>query len=147
LVVFTKTLDYLNTQSIVELMSTQKVPVVILVRVSTQKQETDRQISELRAYADSKGYEVLEMCKETVSGRADECDRSGLERAKELARFGKIKKVLVHEVSRLARKNSITHKFVETLEECGVSLEWRLVKLNAFLGGCGVRGPAFAGAA
>lgn len=128
-------------------MSTQKVPVVILVRVSTQKQETDRQISELRAYADSKGYEVLEMCKETVSGRADECDRSGLERAKELARFGKIKKVLVHEVSRLARKNSITHKFVETLEECGVSLEWRLVKLNAFLGGCGVRGPAFAGAA
>ena len=32
-------------------MRKAKVPVVILVRVSTVKQETDRQISELRAYA------------------------------------------------------------------------------------------------
>ena len=66
----------------------------------------------------------MKCAKETVSGRADESEREGLKRAKELARFGKIKKVLVHEVSRLARKNSITHKFVETLEECGVSLYW-----------------------
>jgi DNA invertase Pin-like site-specific DNA recombinase len=122
-------------------MSTQKVPVVILVRVSTQKQETDRQISELRAYADSKGYDVLEMCKETVSGRADESEREGLERAKELARFGKIKKVLVHEVSRLARKNSVTHKFVETLEECGVSLYWHAQGFETLLPN-GKRNPA-----
>ena len=122
-------------------MSTQKVPVVILVRVSTQKQETDRQLSELRAYADSKGYDVLEMCKETVSGRADECERDGLARAQELARFGKIKKVLVHEVSRLARKNSITHKFVETLEECGVSLYWHAQGFETLLPN-GKRNPA-----
>ena len=38
-------------------MSKAKVPVVILVRVSTVKQETQRQISELQAYADCKGYE------------------------------------------------------------------------------------------
>jgi DNA invertase Pin-like site-specific DNA recombinase len=122
-------------------MSTEKVPVVILVRVSTQKQETDRQISELRAYADSKGYDVLEMCKETVSGRADESEREGLERAKDLARFGKIKKVLVHEVSRLARKNSVTHKFVETLEECGVSLYWHAQGFETLLPN-GKRNPA-----
>ena len=122
-------------------MSTQKVPVVILVRVSTQKQETERQISELRAYADSKGYDVLEMCRETVSGRADEDEREGLTRAAELARFGKIKKVLVHEVSRLARKNSVTHKFVETLEECGVSLYWHAQGFETLLPN-GKRNPA-----
>lgn len=122
-------------------MSTEKVPVVILVRVSTHKQETDRQLSELRAYADSKGYDVLEMCKETVSGRADESEREGLLRAEELARFGKIKKVLVHEVSRLARKNSITHKFVETLEECGVSLYWHAQGFETLLPN-GKRNPA-----
>ena len=101
-----------------------KTPVAILVRVSTAKQETDRQVSELLAYAETKGYEVVEVCKETISGRADEADRSGLKRAEELATTGTVRKVLVHEVSRLARKNSIVHKFVETLEEHGVSLYW-----------------------
>jgi DNA invertase Pin-like site-specific DNA recombinase len=58
-----------------------------------------------------------------------------------LARFGKIKKVLVHEVSRLARKNSVTHKFVETLEECGVSLYWHAQGFETLLPN-GKRNPA-----
>lgn len=53
----------------------KKTPVATLVRISTAKQETDRQISELRGYADSKGYEVVEVCCETVSGRAAEDGR------------------------------------------------------------------------
>jgi predicted site-specific integrase-resolvase len=51
-------------------MEKLQIPVVILVRVSTAKQETARQISELRQYADGKGYEVLEVCEETISGSA-----------------------------------------------------------------------------
>jgi DNA invertase Pin-like site-specific DNA recombinase len=101
-----------------------KVPVAILVRVSTNRQETDRQISDLTQYAAQKGYNVVEICRETISGRADENERQGLSRAKEVAMSGAIKKVLVHEISRLARKSSIVHRFVETLEECGVSLYW-----------------------
>src|ERR1700736_6305019 len=98
-------------------MSNAKVPVAILVRVSTQKQETARQISELRQYADSKKYEVFEVCQETISGSAEDGERHGLRRAEQLAREGKIKKVLVHEISRIARKNSVAHRFVETLED------------------------------
>jgi DNA invertase Pin-like site-specific DNA recombinase len=105
-------------------INTAKVPVAILVRVSTNRQETDRQISDLTQYAAQKGYNVVEICCETISGRADENERQGLARAKELAASGAVKKVLVHEISRLARKSSIVHKFVETLEECGVSLYW-----------------------
>ncbi|HEY7001944.1 MAG TPA: recombinase family protein [Candidatus Udaeobacter sp.] len=101
-----------------------RIPVAILVRVSTNRQETDRQISDLTQYAVQKGYNVVEICQETVSGRADENEREGLSRAKELAISGAVKKVLVHEISRLARKSSIVHRFVETLEECGVSLYW-----------------------
>jgi hypothetical protein len=56
-------------------MEKQRIPVVILVRVSTAKQETARQISELRQYADGKGYEVLEVCEETISGSAQEDQR------------------------------------------------------------------------
>jgi DNA invertase Pin-like site-specific DNA recombinase len=118
-----------------------KTPVAVLVRVSTQKQETARQISELQAYADGKGYEVVEICRETVSGRADEEDRHGLNHVEELARTGKIKKVLVHEISRIARKNSVAHRFVESLEEFGVSLYWHAQGIETLLPN-GKRNPA-----
>jgi len=124
-------------------MKTPEIPVAILVRVSTVKQETDRQISELQAYADSRGYRVVEILTETISGRADEGDRHGLHKAEELARSGKIKKVLVHEISRLARKNSIAHKFVENLEDAGVSLYWHAQGIETLLPN-GKRNPASA---
>lgn len=117
------------------------IPVAILVRVSTLKQENDRQISELQTYADSKGFEVVEICQEQVSGNADESERHGLHRVEELARSGAIKKVLVHEVSRLARRNSIAHGFIETLEELKVSLYWHQQGIETLLPN-GKRNPA-----
>jgi DNA invertase Pin-like site-specific DNA recombinase len=118
-----------------------KIPVAILVRVSTNRQETDRQISDLTDYATRKGYNIVEICRETISGRADENERQGLTRAKELATSGAVKKVLVHEISRLARKSSIVHKFVETLEECGVSLYWHAQGFETLLDN-GKRNPS-----
>jgi DNA invertase Pin-like site-specific DNA recombinase len=118
-------------------------PVVILVRVSTNRQETHRQISDLMNYAAQKGYNVVEVCRETISGRADENERHGLSRAKELATSGAVKKILVHEISRLARKSSIVHKFVETLEECGVSLYWHAQGFETLLEN-GKRNPSAA---
>ena len=41
-----------------------KIKVAVLVRVSTLRQETDRQVSELLSYAASQGYEVTEICRE-----------------------------------------------------------------------------------
>jgi len=118
------------------------VPVAILVRVSTAKQETTRQVHELRTLAKSKGWAVVKVCEElAVSGRAIENERHGLHEVEELARARKIKKVLVHEVSRLARRNSIVHRFVETLEELGVSLYWHSQAIETLLPS-GKRNPA-----
>jgi DNA invertase Pin-like site-specific DNA recombinase len=118
------------------------VPVAILVRVSTAKQETTRQVSELRSLADSKGWQVVAVCEEAgISGTADEQERHGLHEVEELARAGKIKKVLVHEVSRVARRNSLVHKFVETMEELGVSLYWLAQGVETLLAS-GKRNPA-----
>lgn len=122
-------------------MREAKLPVAILVRVSTNKQETSRQISELESHAASKGYEVVVTEKETISGRATDEERSGLRNVEELARSGRIKKVLVHEVSRLARKNSVVHRFVETLEEYKVSLYWHAQGVETLLTN-GKRNPA-----
>jgi DNA invertase Pin-like site-specific DNA recombinase len=99
------------------------------------------QISELTAFAKLKGYDVVEICEETISGRADADEGSGLKRVEELARAGKIKKVLVHEISRIGRKNSVTHRFVESLMDLGVSLYWHSQGLEAILPN-GKRNPA-----
>jgi Site-specific recombinases, DNA invertase Pin homologs len=117
------------------------VPVAIIVRVSTSKQETARQLAELTHYANAKGYAVVEVCKETISGSADSDERHGLRRVEELAEAGKIRKVLVHEVSRIARRNSVAHRFVEKLEACGVSLYWHAQQVETLLPN-GKRNPA-----
>lgn len=117
------------------------VPAVILVRVSTSKQETNRQVHELTQYAKSKGYAIVEVCKETISGGAVDDERSVLRHVEEMAAAGKIRTVLVHEISRLGRRNSVTHKFVETLEHHGVSLYWHAQGIETLLTN-GKRNPA-----
>jgi DNA invertase Pin-like site-specific DNA recombinase len=122
--------------------ATKPVPVAILVRVSTAKQEAARQVSELREVAKSKGWQVVAVCEEqAVSGRADEDQRHGLHEVEALATAGTIKKVLVHEVSRLGRRNSIVHAFVEKLEELKVSLYWHAQGIETIMAN-GKRNPA-----
>jgi len=116
-------------------------PVAILLRVSTSLQNSDRQKSELLAYAETKGFKVVEVVEETISGRASANDRTGLKRVEELVEAGAIKKVLVHEVSRIARTNSILHSFIEHLESHGVSLFW-FTQLTETLLPSGKRNPA-----
>jgi DNA invertase Pin-like site-specific DNA recombinase len=116
--------------------SAQAVPVAIIVRVSTNKQETLRQRHELEVVAKSKGWTVVEVCKETVSGSADIEDRPALQRVLQLAAEGSIKKVLVHEVSRVARRPSVALTFVEMLEAHCVSLYWHAQTIETLLPNC-----------
>jgi len=114
-------------------------PVAILVRVSTNKQETDRQVHELQAHAAAEGWTVHEVVHETVSGSSTA--RPGLDRILGLAAAGTIAKVLVHEVSRIARKNSVAHAFLEDLTTHGVSLYWHSQRIETLLPD-GRRNPA-----
>ena len=139
---FPNTVVFLNT--LVGLIErANKIKVAGFVRVSTLTQETDRQVSELLSYAESQGYEVTEICREQVSGNAEEEHRHGLQRAEELARSGAVEKILVHEVSRLARRNSVAHRFVVVLEEVGVSLYWHQQGIETLMPN-GKRNPAAA---
>lgn len=127
-------------------MATQRkpksIPVAILARVSTDKQNTSRQIHELRQAAEENGWEVIEVIDEAgVSGKAAPDERYGLIRAQVLASKGEIKKVMVHEVSRLARRNSTAHKFIEEMEALGVSLYWHAQRIETLLPD-GKRNPA-----
>ena len=122
-------------------MQSKSIPVAILVRVSAKKQETARQVQELTEYAARKGYSVVEVCRETFTGDSAGEEREGLQRVQELAATGKIRKVLVHEISRIARRNSVAYRFVETLESYGVSLYWHAQAIETLLPN-GKRNPA-----
>jgi DNA invertase Pin-like site-specific DNA recombinase len=91
--------------------------------------------------AESKGWTVVEVCEEQISGTADASERTGLARVRELVEAGTIKKILVHEVSRLARRNSVAHEFIEFLEAHGVSLYWHAQAIETLLPN-GKRNPA-----
>jgi len=116
-----------------------KTPVAIFVRVSTTKQSTERQITSLQRQAKAKGWDVVEVIEETVSGVADV--RPGIDRLLELAQSGAIKKVMVHEISRIARRNSVAHKLIEELCDLEVSLYWHAQAIETLLPN-GKRNPA-----
>ena len=118
-----------------------RIPAAIFVRVSSGRQETDRQVHELREVAEVNGWEVVDVIEEVISGAAADSDRTGIERVLELARRRVILKVLVHEVSRVARRNSTAHRFVEDLESLGVSLYWHAQRIETLLA-TGKRNPA-----
>ena len=49
--------------------------------------------------------------------------------------------MLIHEVSRIGRRNTVTHKFIENLLEMGVSLYWHQQRIETLLPS-GKRNPA-----
>lgn len=102
----------------------KKVPnVAILCRVSTEEQDTSRQVSELKALCHEKSWNVVAVIENQESGMKRSL--AGLETVKELARKGKIQKVVVSEISRIARRLSVVSKFVEEMEDLKVSIFWQ----------------------
>lgn len=97
--------------------------VAILCRVSTDGQDTSRQVSELKALCQEKGWNVVAVVENKESGMKKAL--VGLETVKELARRGEIQKVVVSEISRIARRLSVVSKFVEEMEELKVSVFWQ----------------------
>lgn len=109
-------------------MKKPTISVAILARVSTSKQDNDRQVTELEAFAKVSGWHVVEIVRETVSGASRK--RPDIERIVDMAVTGKIRKVLVHEISRLGRRPALVHDVVERLADVGVSLYWHAQRIE-----------------
>ena len=78
--------------------------VVIYARVSTQGQDYERQLAELRDYAQKMQYEVvMEFC-EKVSGAKTVAERQALTELLLFVESNKVDKVLIYECSRLSRR-------------------------------------------
>ena len=95
---------------------------LIYARVSKSdgSQDVERQLVELREFAQKQNWNVVEEIVENISGRR--VKRAGTEKIINLARSNKIQKVLVHEISRLGRNLADVVRTIEELFKCKVSV-------------------------
>ena len=96
--------------------------VVILARVSTNKQDYDRQVVELTEYCNRVGWEVANVFANKVSGAKAVEERAEIVDMIEYVRTNAIRRVVVLEISRLGRNTLEALKVIQTLNENGVSL-------------------------
>ena len=95
---------------------------IIYSRVSTQGQDFNRQIDELRAYAISQSWTVDAIFAEKISGAKKNDERLELSRMMDYIGAHRVDKVLIWEMSRLGRNTIEVLKTIELLNEAKVSL-------------------------
>ncbi len=96
--------------------------VVIYARVSTVIQDYDRQVDELKDYANRMNYQVVKVFSEKVSGAKKVAEREQLSELLNYVEAHYIDKVLIYECSRLSRRIVDFLQVIEQLTEKGISL-------------------------
>ena len=109
-----------------------KTIAVIYARVSSSgsleyRQNTDRQVQDLKEYAVYKGYDLVEVFNEHVSGAKKNSDRpilvEAIEKCKELSELKDARVILlVSELSRVGRNAFEVLETIKTLVDNGINL-------------------------
>ena len=108
--------------------------VVLLARVSTDKQEYRRQINELKGFCEKMDWEIVEIFANKVSGADTIENRTEIVEMVEFVRKNKVKRVVCLEISRLGRNTLEALKVIQILNENKVGLyikNYSLETLNA----------------
>lgn len=98
------------------------IKTVIYARVSTSQQDYDRQVNELKAYADKMGYQVAKVFSEKISGARKIADRDAMTELLSYVETNKVDKVLIYECSRLSRRAVDFLSIIEQFNEKKISL-------------------------
>lgn len=99
-----------------------KTRICIYARVSTQGQDYQRQLTELREYAERMNYEVVHEFSEKISGAKTIAERQALTDLLDFAATNHIDKVLVYECSRISRRAIDFLQVIEQLTQMKVSV-------------------------
>lgn len=106
---------------------------VIYARVSSEgdRQNTDRQVLDLQAYADGAGLEVVRTFTEKASGARD--DRPVLAECLDWCCDGNADVLLLSEISRLGRTVKIIVDSVDRLTKAGVDIHFQDMNVDTLL--------------
>ena len=100
----------------------RKIKACIYARVSTKGQEFERQLAELRQYAEKMDYEVVMEFSEKISGAKKVEEREALVGLLTYVETNPVDKVLIYECSRLSRRAVDFLSVIETLTALKVSV-------------------------
>lgn len=103
-----------------EYKTSGKIPVCLFVRVSTEKQEYDRQINELKEFCDKRGWEIVKIIATKVSGKSKK--REDIQELLALSTQGVFRKVILSEISRLGRIAKNIRSTIDYLHSQKISL-------------------------
>ncbi len=104
------------------MINMEKIKTCIYARVSTQGQEYEHQLAELREYAGRMGYEVVKEFSEKISGAKKVEEREALLSLLDYVEAHHVDKVLIFECSRLSRRAVDFLSIVEALTEKKISV-------------------------
>ena len=96
--------------------------VVILARVSTDKQEYRRQVNELKSFCQKMNWEIIGTFTNKISGAESLENRKELIEMIEFVRSNDVQRVVCLEISRLGRNTLEALKVIQILNENKVSL-------------------------
>ena len=100
----------------------EKTKAIIYARVSTAGQDYDRQLAELKQYADRMGYDVVKTFSEKISGAKKVEERQAMTELLNYVEVNKVDKVLIYECSRLSRRAVDFLSIIEIFNEKRISL-------------------------
>lgn len=99
--------------------------VCLFIRVSLFKQDFKRQVSDLTAYCNERGWIVTKIIANKVTGTKCNKDRHDIEELLKAADKGMFGRVLVTEISRISRSSKGIRSVVDYLHERGISVYFR----------------------
>ena len=100
----------------------EKTKAIIYARVSTAGQDYDRQLAELKQYADRMGYDVVKTFSEKISGAKKVEERQAMTELLNYIEVNQVDKVLIYECSRLSRRAVDFLSIIEIFNEKKISL-------------------------
>ncbi len=105
--------------------TSEKNRVCLFVRVSTNKQDYDRQINELNVYCHHRGFIITKTIATQISGTKTEKDRPDIKELFESAKQKMFDKVLVTEVSRIGRNAKDIRNTIDTLHRLKIPIVFK----------------------
>ena len=109
--------------------------VVLLCRVSTNSQDYNRQVNELTAYCQERGWDIEKIFANKVSGAKKNEERPEIMEMIEFVETHSVDRVCVLEISRLGRNTLEALKVIELLNEHGICLYVKNYNLETIING------------
>jgi DNA invertase Pin-like site-specific DNA recombinase len=105
--------------------------VCLFTRVSTEKQDYERQILELKEYCQRQGYDVVKTIATKITGSKTQKERPDLLELMSLAKRKQFDKVLVTEISRIGRNAKDIRNTVDQLHSLRIGIIFKNLGLES----------------